>query len=126
MVFIVPTYWSTLVEIKREVKEAQKEHTEIVTRLKLLNYRVEQLEVYSTSCCYEVHHSPLSKSGEGVGGGVHVTHSIKNRCILAFSPDKLYWEFTIDKIIPTSEPRISTILLRELIAKPGPRFSAAI
>lgn len=46
MVFIVPTYWSTLVEIKREVKEAQKEHTEIVTRLKLPNYWVEQLEVY--------------------------------------------------------------------------------
>jgi len=32
---------------------------------------------YSTFCCYEVHHSPLLACGEGVGGGVHVPHSIK-------------------------------------------------
>ncbi|MTJ06248.1 hypothetical protein FJR38_19345 [Anabaena sp. UHCC 0253] len=41
------------------------------------------------------------------------------------SPLRFLYYFSIDKMIPTSEPIISTILLRELIAKPGPRFSAA-
>jgi len=48
----------------------------------LKEYTLEMQEKrYSSIHLHEIHHSPLIACGEGVGGGVLVSHSIENRYI---------------------------------------------